>query len=129
MTKDSILSENTKPTSTYVAGNLLGLEMLGDGFQADYKMQNKTYKLFIKPIKDEDTAETLFEKIDEFLGKRGQKIEAPEEWDSDIIMAYENSMLGNIVIFLKGNTIAGVSELETAKDGFKPAEELYKTIR
>jgi hypothetical protein len=120
--------KNTKPTATYIAGSLLGLETLGDGFQADYQFEGKSYKLFLKPIKDEDTAEALFEKLDEFLGKRGQKIETPDEWDSDIIMAFDNSMLGNVVIFLKGNTIAGVTELETAKDGFKPAEELYKSI-
>ncbi|MBN2135987.1 MAG: hypothetical protein JW737_09670 [Acidobacteria bacterium] len=121
--------KNTKPTAVYIAGNLLGLEMLGDGFQADYQMEGKSYKLFLKLIKDEDTAEALFEKLNEFLGKRGQIIEAPDEWDSDIIMAYDNTMLGNVVIFLKGNTIAGVSELETAKDGFKAAEELYKSIK
>ncbi len=121
--------EQTMKTAIYIPKEMLGLGWMGSGFTCEYEQDGKKYKMMLKIMKDEDEAEATLEKLNKFMKRMGKRLETPDFWDEDETLAYEESTLGNVIIFMKDNFIGGVIELDNTKDGLPIAEILYKNLK
>jgi len=121
--------EKTSKTAIYIPNKLLGLRKMGSGFTANYTYKGKTFKLLLKILKTEDEAEDILAMLKKFLKRSGKNIEPPDSWDEDEVLAYKNSMMGNLIIFIKDNFLGGVIELDDTNEGFPVAKVLYDLLK
>ncbi|GIW88473.1 MAG: hypothetical protein KatS3mg108_2797 [Isosphaeraceae bacterium] len=94
----------------YVAQDVFGYSFLADVFLASYRDDEASWQAFLRPYADGAAASAVFEKYLETAKADGATVELLEVEDADRMAACSNPEIGLYdVVFLKGNTLAGVN--------------------
>ena len=111
----------------YVAQDAFGYSFLSDVFLADYKNDQATWQGFLRPYDSPAAAAAIFEKYLETVKADGAEIE-----DLKLAGATRGVVCGNIglfdVLFLKGNSIAGVNGATKKEPAIEFARELASQL-
>lgn len=97
-----------KANPKYVAQDVFGYAFLSDVFMADYESEGSSWQGFLRPYATPAEAKAMFDKYLETVKADGAevKMEKPESCDAMVV----SSNIGLVdVVFLKGNTLAGVN--------------------
>lgn len=110
-----------KANSKYVAQDVFGYAFLSDVFMADYQSGGSTWQGFLRPYASAEEAKSMYDKYLETVKADGAKVTTETPKDCDAMVVSSNIGLVDVV-FLKGNTLAGVNGATEAK----PALEFAK---
>lgn len=112
-----------KANPKYVAQDVFGYAFLSDVFMADYQAGGSTWQGFLRPYASPDEAKAMYEKYLETVKADGAEVKTETSKDCDAMVVSSNIGLVDVV-FLKGNTLAGVNGATEAK----AAVEFAKTF-
>ncbi len=94
----------------YVAQDVFGYSFLSDVFLAGYRDDNASWQAFLRPYATPADAITIFDKYLETARADGATVTPLESDSTDRMAACLNPDIGLYdVVFLKGNTLAGVN--------------------
>jgi hypothetical protein len=112
-----------KANPKYVAQDVFGYAFLNDVFMADYEADGSTWQGFLRPYADAKEAKAMYEKYLETVKADGAEVKTEMSKDCEAMVVSSNIGLVDVV-FLKGNTLAGVNGATEAK----PAIEFAKAF-
>jgi hypothetical protein len=107
----------------YVAQDVFGYSFLADVFLAGYRDADASWQAFLRPYANAGAARAVFDRYLETAKADGATVEDLQAEGADRMAACSNAEIGLFdVVFLKGNTLAGVNG-STARE---PAESFAR---
>lgn len=106
--------DDGKANQKYVAQDVFGYAFLSDVFMADYQAGGSTWQGFLRPYASPEEAKSMYDKYLETVKADGAKVTTEASKDCDAMVVSSNIGLVDVV-FLKGNTLAGVNGATEAK--------------
>jgi hypothetical protein len=111
----------------YVAQDVFGYSFLSDVFMADYKDGEVTWQGFLRPYRDAQEANAVFEKYVAGVKKDGAVVKAMTSDGADQMVVTSNIGLVDVV-FRKGNTLAGANGGTSAAPAEAFARDLARSL-
>lgn len=120
-------SGSGRDAPTYVSQDVFGYSFLSDIFMADYEESGVTWQGFLRPYRDAEEAQGVFDKYVESAKRDGAEITTIEAEGADRMIVSSNIGLID-VIFLKGNVLGGANGATEAKPAEAFARAFVKSL-
>jgi hypothetical protein len=111
----------------YVAQDVFGYSFLSDVFMADYRDGGAGWQGFLRPFESPEAAKAIFEKYLATAREDGADVKEVADSAAERMIVCANIGLFD-VIFLKGNTVAGVNGAPKAEPAEKFAREFAEKL-